>query len=129
MVSCSAAVVACAERASITIEPSEVGAGFVFVNDIVGGTIECPKHNGRFRLADGSPARAPVCRGLCTYPVAGRAGPTAAGPAGGFRSASAFASDSLNAFPTAESPMRSCGRLGPARLGSTLSRSSSIVSA
>ena len=25
--------------------------------------IECPKHNGRFHLADGSPARAPICRG------------------------------------------------------------------
>jgi Na+-transporting NADH:ubiquinone oxidoreductase subunit F len=31
--------------------------------------IECPKHNGRFKLADGSPARAPVCRGLATYPI------------------------------------------------------------
>jgi MocE subfamily Rieske [2Fe-2S] domain protein len=33
------------------------------------GIIECAKHNGRFRLADGSPARAPVCRGVTTYPV------------------------------------------------------------
>ena len=33
------------------------------------GMIECPKHNGRYRLADGSPARAPICRGLATYPV------------------------------------------------------------
>jgi Na+-transporting NADH:ubiquinone oxidoreductase subunit F len=32
------------------------------------GIIECAKHNGRFRLADGSPARAPICRGLATYP-------------------------------------------------------------
>ncbi len=31
--------------------------------------IECPKHNGRFNLVDGSPARAPICRGLATYPV------------------------------------------------------------
>ncbi len=38
------------------------------------GTIECPKHNGRFHLADGSPARPPVCRGLCTYPVESRNG-------------------------------------------------------
>ena len=37
-------------------------------------TIECPKHNGRFKLADGSPARAPVCRGLATYPIEERAG-------------------------------------------------------
>lgn len=33
------------------------------------GIIECPKHNGRFHLADGSPARAPICRGLATYPL------------------------------------------------------------
>lgn len=33
------------------------------------GIIECPKHNGRFNLADGSPARAPICRGLATYPL------------------------------------------------------------
>ncbi|MBS1815057.1 MAG: NADH:ubiquinone reductase (Na(+)-transporting) subunit F [Acidobacteria bacterium] len=36
---------------------------------VIGGTIECPKHNGRFHLIDGSPARAPICRGLATYPV------------------------------------------------------------
>lgn len=36
---------------------------------VIGTTIECPKHNGRFNLADGSPARAPICRGLVTYPV------------------------------------------------------------
>ena len=36
---------------------------------IVGAMIECAKHNGRFDLIDGSPARAPVCRGLATYPV------------------------------------------------------------
>jgi len=36
--------------------------------------IECPKHNGRFHLADGSPARAPVCRGLATYPLEERDG-------------------------------------------------------
>ncbi|MCC5839681.1 MAG: NADH:ubiquinone reductase (Na(+)-transporting) subunit F [Opitutales bacterium] len=38
------------------------------------GIIECPKHNGRFRLADGAPVRAPVCRALATYPVEERAG-------------------------------------------------------
>ncbi len=38
------------------------------------GIIECPKHNGRFNLADGSPARAPVCRGLATYPLEDRGG-------------------------------------------------------
>ncbi len=38
------------------------------------GILECPKHNGRFHLLDGSPARAPICRGLATYPVEERAG-------------------------------------------------------
>lgn len=41
---------------------------------VIGGMIECPKHNGRFNLADGSPARAPICRGLRTYPVEERNG-------------------------------------------------------
>lgn len=41
---------------------------------VKGGLIECPKHNGRYHLADGSPARAPVCRGLCTYPLEERNG-------------------------------------------------------
>ncbi len=36
--------------------------------------IECPKHNGRFHLADGTPARAPICRGLATYPMEERQG-------------------------------------------------------
>ncbi|MCC6424367.1 MAG: NADH:ubiquinone reductase (Na(+)-transporting) subunit F [Phycisphaerales bacterium] len=44
-------------------------------NGLVKGTqIECPKHNGRFNLADGSPARAPVCRGLATFPIEERDG-------------------------------------------------------
>ena len=38
------------------------------------GLIECPKHNGRFHLQDGAPARAPVCRGLSTYRLEDRAG-------------------------------------------------------
>ena len=41
---------------------------------VKGKIIECPKHNGRFNLADGSPARAPVCRGLATYPIEERGG-------------------------------------------------------
>lgn len=41
---------------------------------VIGSTIECPKHNGRFNLIDGSPARAPICRGLVTYPVEDREG-------------------------------------------------------
>jgi MocE subfamily Rieske [2Fe-2S] domain protein len=36
---------------------------------VKGNIIECSKHNGRFNLSDGSPARAPICRGLATYPV------------------------------------------------------------
>jgi len=41
---------------------------------VKGGIVECPKHNGRFHLEDGSPARAPVCRGLVTYPIEERDG-------------------------------------------------------
>jgi MocE subfamily Rieske [2Fe-2S] domain protein len=41
---------------------------------VKGSIIECPKHNGRFNLSDGSPARAPICRGLATYPVEERHG-------------------------------------------------------
>ena len=41
---------------------------------VKGKIIECSKHNGRFNLLDGSPARAPVCRGLATYPVEERDG-------------------------------------------------------
>jgi Na(+)-translocating NADH:ubiquinone oxidoreductase F subunit len=36
---------------------------------VKGHLIECPKHNGRFDLRDGSPKRPPVCVGLKTYPV------------------------------------------------------------
>jgi Na+-transporting NADH:ubiquinone oxidoreductase subunit F len=54
---------------------------------VKGGQIECPKHNGRFQIADGSPARAPICRGLATYPLEERRGrlwlnPSRAGGAG-----------------------------------------------
>jgi Na+-transporting NADH:ubiquinone oxidoreductase subunit F len=41
---------------------------------VIGKTIECPKHNGRFHLRDGSPARPPACRGLATYPIEERQG-------------------------------------------------------
>jgi MocE subfamily Rieske [2Fe-2S] domain protein len=41
---------------------------------VKGKLIECPKHNGRFNLADGAPVRPPVCRGLVTYPLEERAG-------------------------------------------------------
>jgi len=36
---------------------------------VKGKLIECPKHNGRFNLLDGSPARPPVCVALRTWPV------------------------------------------------------------
>jgi len=36
---------------------------------VKGHLIECPKHNGRFDVTDGSPKRKPVCVGLQTYPV------------------------------------------------------------
>ena len=41
---------------------------------VKGKIIECPKHNGRFYLKDGSPSRAPICRGLATYPIEEREG-------------------------------------------------------
>ncbi|MGC9353508.1 MAG: NADH:ubiquinone reductase (Na(+)-transporting) subunit F, partial [Mariniphaga sp.] len=41
---------------------------------VKGNIIECSKHNGRFNLEDGSPARAPICRGLATYPIENREG-------------------------------------------------------
>lgn len=36
---------------------------------VVDDQIECPKHNGRFRIDDGSCQRPPVCVPLKTYPV------------------------------------------------------------
>ncbi len=36
---------------------------------VKGRLIECPKHNGRFDLTDGSPQRKPACVALRTYPV------------------------------------------------------------
>ncbi len=36
---------------------------------IVDGTIECPKHNGRFNLQTGAAVRGPVVEPLKTYPV------------------------------------------------------------
>ena len=34
-----------------------------------GKLIECPKHNGRFDITDGSAQRAPACVALATFPV------------------------------------------------------------
>ncbi|MFC5650604.1 MocE family 2Fe-2S type ferredoxin [Paenibacillus solisilvae] len=36
---------------------------------VMGRTIECPKHNGRFDILTGAARRAPVCVDLVTYPV------------------------------------------------------------
>jgi Na+-transporting NADH:ubiquinone oxidoreductase subunit F len=36
---------------------------------VKGTLIECPKHNGRFDVRDGSPQRLPVCIGIKTYSV------------------------------------------------------------
>lgn len=41
---------------------------------VKGKLIECPKHNGRFDITDGSPRRAPACVALRTYPVEVRNG-------------------------------------------------------
>lgn len=36
---------------------------------ILGDVVECPKHNGRFKIKNGSPQRQPVCVGLKTHKV------------------------------------------------------------
>ncbi|WEV77317.1 non-heme iron oxygenase ferredoxin subunit [Janibacter cremeus] len=36
---------------------------------VMDGIIECPKHNGRFRITDGAAMGAPVTIDLRTYPV------------------------------------------------------------
>ena len=36
---------------------------------VIGNVIECPKHNGRFSLKDGSPKRIPACIGINTFKV------------------------------------------------------------
>ena len=36
---------------------------------VKGRLVECPKHNGRFDITDGSPQRPPACVALRTYPV------------------------------------------------------------
>jgi 3-phenylpropionate/trans-cinnamate dioxygenase ferredoxin subunit len=41
---------------------------------LMGQTIECPKHNGRFDIRDGAPTRAPVCVALKTWPARVMAG-------------------------------------------------------
>jgi Na(+)-translocating NADH:ubiquinone oxidoreductase F subunit len=41
---------------------------------VKGNLIECPKHNGRFDIRDGSPARLPVCVAMRTFDVQVRGG-------------------------------------------------------
>jgi len=41
---------------------------------VIGNLIECPKHNGRFDITDGSPQRAPVCASICTHGIKVEAG-------------------------------------------------------
>ena len=41
---------------------------------VMGHTIECPKHNGRFDVRDGRALCAPVCDNLTTYPAKVEAG-------------------------------------------------------
>ena len=41
---------------------------------LMGTTIECPKHNGRFDIRSGEAQRLPAVRPLCTYPVRIEAG-------------------------------------------------------
>lgn len=36
---------------------------------VMDGVIECPKHNGRFRISDGAGLGAPITVDLTTYPV------------------------------------------------------------
>jgi 3-phenylpropionate/trans-cinnamate dioxygenase ferredoxin subunit len=36
---------------------------------VMGNTIECPKHNGRFDYRSGEPTRRPACVALATYSV------------------------------------------------------------
>jgi MocE subfamily Rieske [2Fe-2S] domain protein len=41
---------------------------------VKGKIIECPKHNGRYDITDGSPQRPPVCVALRTWPLENRNG-------------------------------------------------------
>jgi 3-phenylpropionate/trans-cinnamate dioxygenase ferredoxin component len=47
-----------------THEHAELADGLV-----MGDTIECPKHNGRFNYKTGEATRVPARVSLCTYPV------------------------------------------------------------
>jgi 3-phenylpropionate/trans-cinnamate dioxygenase ferredoxin subunit len=47
-----------------THERAELADGLV-----MGDTIECPKHNGRFNYKTGEAIRIPARESLCTYPV------------------------------------------------------------
>ncbi|MFM7336103.1 MAG: Rieske family ferredoxin [Tabrizicola sp.] len=49
---------------------------------VIGDTIECPKHNGRFNYRTGAPLRAPVCVALATCPARIRDGRIEIAPRG-----------------------------------------------
>lgn len=49
---------------------------------VIGDTIECPKHNGRFNYRTGAPLRAPVCVPLATCPARIRVGRIEIAPGG-----------------------------------------------
>ncbi len=49
---------------------------------VIGDTIECPKHNGRFNYRTGAPLRSPVCVALATYPARIAAGRIEIAPGG-----------------------------------------------
>lgn len=47
-----------------THQEARLSEGFV-----IDGVIECPLHQGRFRISDGKPKGPPVHIPLCTYPI------------------------------------------------------------
>jgi 3-phenylpropionate/trans-cinnamate dioxygenase ferredoxin component len=49
---------------------------------VIGDTIECPKHNGRFNYRTGAPLRAPVCVALAAWPARLRDGRIEIAPEG-----------------------------------------------
>jgi 3-phenylpropionate/trans-cinnamate dioxygenase ferredoxin component len=49
---------------------------------VIGDTIECPKHNGRFNYRTGAALRAPVCVALATCPARIRDGRIEIAPGG-----------------------------------------------
>jgi 3-phenylpropionate/trans-cinnamate dioxygenase ferredoxin component len=44
-------------------------AAWLSMGRVSGEHIDCPRHQGRFRIADGALVRGPACPPLATYPV------------------------------------------------------------